>query len=178
MNKPELSLHDSPSYDEALLRLEPYGVSCLNGFTSHAPMAVEALCRLQREDAIGPFLDAYIPGLKRAEAPEPPLVPGEREGALGRNFSYSSWLSTFREELRAHGAREVAEAWLPRLAVGCVAGAFHGPLMASHAFRGIELRATAPRLEAVARGLAARAYTSRRYASRAISLRRIACWRD
>ena len=45
--------HDS-RYDEALERLHAYGPECFNGFTNHAPMAVEALAMLGMASEIGP----------------------------------------------------------------------------------------------------------------------------
>ena len=159
-------IHDTPAYDEALLRLEPYGTSRFNGFTSHAPMVVEALCQMRREDAIGKFLDAYLPGLQKAYPSEPAIDRQSLPLALGRERSYERWLSTFRAEISERGVRSVAESWLPRLTPGCVAAAFHGPLMTAHALRGVEVRETAPRLEAVARGMAYWASTFQRLSGR------------
>jgi hypothetical protein len=145
-------VHDS-RYDEGLLRLQAYGPECLNGFTNHAPMAIECLARLGLGDEIGPFLREYEPLLGPAP-PDGTPFRGDPRARLGVGSDYPSWLVTFRRELEQADVREVIARWMPLLAPGCMAAAFHGPLMTIHALRGLESNITQPRTEALARGLA------------------------
>ena len=52
----------APSYtslDEALEILAPYGIALSNGNSNHAPMVAEALCAMDRPDAVSAWIARY-----------------------------------------------------------------------------------------------------------------------
>lgn len=144
--------HDE-RYDQGLRRLEAFGPECMNGFSNHGSMAIEALANLGRSECIDGYLQRYIPGLAPAGKEMPPISASEVDTSLGK-APFARWLATFRRELDRAPLEEVVRVWTPKLIPGCAAAAFHGPLMALHALRALESGHTEPRLEAFARGLA------------------------
>ena len=50
-------------FDTALESIKDAGPDLRNGLTNHAPMAIEALCALGREDAVMPWLEHYRAGM-------------------------------------------------------------------------------------------------------------------
>jgi hypothetical protein len=153
MNSPELGNSHDGAYDEALAYLHTFGPECHNGFVNHAPMAVEALASLGLPSEIMPFVRAYEARLPRAPARGAPLREEEWAGSLGNAALYPRWLATFLGLLAERPLREVVPAWLARLAPGCLAAAFHGPLMTMGALRALEHGVNQVRLHELARGL-------------------------
>jgi hypothetical protein len=150
-----------PSYaalDEALDGLAPYGPDLRNGLTSHAPMAVEALCALGRPDAIGPWLARYRAGLLPRPAPVSPIPRGGWRAALARPERYADWSALFAAELAEAPWREVLERWVARLAPGFCASACHGAIRTGHAVRALAQAETPPRRRELADALASWAY--------------------
>lgn len=148
-----LGVHDG-RYDEAIEHLHGYGPELINGFVNHAPMAVEALAALGLSDEIAPFVRAYEPRLVRASPIGQPLPESERAPALGQAWLFPRWQATFRDLLAAASPREVLASWVPVLAPGCLAAAFHGVLMTTHALRALEDGVNAVRMAELVRGLA------------------------
>jgi hypothetical protein len=146
-------VHDG-RYDDALEHLQAYGPECFNGFVNHAPMAIEALAVLGLGDQIAPFVAAYEPRVPRAAPVGQPLSADEQPSALGNASLYPRWQATFRDLLAGQPMRDVLATWLPILAPGCFASAFHGVLMAAHALRALEDRVNAVRTAELVRGLA------------------------
>ena len=138
--------------DEALERLAPYGPDLRNGLTNHAPMAVEALCRLGRADAVHPWIDRYAPGM----LPRPPRVDrigDDWRSALGRTDRTTEWMELFEAELRAAPWQSVVATWASRLAPAVCASAMHGIIRVGHAVRSLGDAETPPRLRELAEAL-------------------------
>jgi hypothetical protein len=141
--------------DEAYEILGDYGPVYGPGFANHGPMAVEALVRLGRGDAVPAWVDRYRQGLEPAPASVAALDDAEQVEALGRRDAYPAWLATFEVALRDAPWREVLATWLPVLAPGVFAAAGHGAIRTAHATRALEEATTAPRGAGRARGRAA-----------------------
>lgn len=148
-----LGAHDA-RYDEAIAHLHLYGPECFNGFANHAPMAVEALAVLGLHDEIMPFVRAYEVNLPQSPPIGEPLAEAERMDALGKAQLFPRWQATFRDLLAAAPARTVVERWVPILAPGCFAAAFHGVLMTAHVLRALGSAVNEVRIAELARGLA------------------------
>ena len=141
--------------DPALDILAAYGPDLSNGFTSHAPMVVEALCALGRPEAVMPWLEVYRPALLPRPVAEAPIAPEAWRGALGREERSPDWMAFMQAELHAAPWREVLARWLERLAPGYCAIALHGPIRVAHAARALAERETAPRLRELGDALGA-----------------------
>ncbi len=123
--------------DAALARIHRHADENEQGFTSHAPMVVDALVALDRADRIEPFLDAYLPDFPPSPACEDAAA---REGAR-----------TFDEAAGWQGALDAA---LAGLAPSVFSAATHGLIRVAHAVRGLERRDTAVRRHELGRALA------------------------
>jgi hypothetical protein len=132
--------------DPALDVLAAYGPDLSNGFTSHAPMVVEALCALGRPEAVMPWLEVYRPALLPRPVAEAPIAPEAWRGALGREERSPDWTAFMQAELHSAPWREVLARWLERLAPGYCAIALHGPIRVAHAVRSLAERETELRL--------------------------------
>jgi len=144
--------------DEALALLAPYGPDLANGMTTHAPMAVEALCALGRPEAVFPWLECYRAGLLPRPAATRRIEPDEWRCALAKPDRFQDWSALFEEELREAAWREVLERWVARLAPGICAAATHGVIRVGHAARSLTARETPLRLGELADALASWAY--------------------
>jgi hypothetical protein len=153
--------------DEALARLLPYGPDLANGLTSHAPMAVEALCALGRPDAVMPWIERYRPGLLPRPAPRERLDPEGWRAALARPERFGDWSEFFAEALREAPWREVLDGWVDRLAPGLCASAAHGVIRVGHAARALARGPSAARLAELADALASWASTYQELPTRA-----------
>ncbi|MBX3026188.1 DUF4243 domain-containing protein [bacterium] len=123
-------------------------------FSNHAPMAVEAMVRLDRADAASAWLRRYAAQLAPQPTPRQPIEPQAWEAALGDEARFADWRLLFDRELATQPWRAVLEAWAPRLAPGLIGAALHGVLRAAHATRALGDRDTAPRRRELAQGLA------------------------
>jgi Questin oxidase-like len=153
MNGPELGTSHDGTYDEALAYLHAFGPECHNGFVNHAPMAVEALASLGLRSEIMRFVRAYEARVPRAPAAGEPLPRESWAGSLGNARLYPRWLATFQRLLAEQPLRDVIAEWLFRLAPGCLAAAFHGPIMTMSAIRALEHGVNDVRMHELARGL-------------------------
>jgi hypothetical protein len=140
--------------DEALARLASTGPEYAGGLSNHGPMACEALLRLGRADAIGPWLDAYLPHLEEAPGHGRPLASDEWEGALGAAGRYPDWVALFEQEMSARPWADAVAAWVPRLVPGSIAAGTHGLIRAAHATRALAEAETPQRRCELAAGLA------------------------
>jgi hypothetical protein len=140
--------------DEALAELAPFGSELANGLTSHAPMVVEALCALDRPDAVLPWLERYRAGcLPRAPRRER-IDPARWRDALARTEREEDWALFFAEELREAPWTDVLRRWAPRLAPGLAGAATHGVIRAGHAVRSLDRGASPERVRELADALA------------------------
>jgi hypothetical protein len=143
------------SLDAALGFLAPYGPELANGFTSHAPMVAEALCALDRPEAVLPWLERARADFRPRPVQRAPLAPAAWRAALGQAERTADWQALLADELAEEGWRAVARRWLVRLAPGACADALHGVIRVGHAVRALELEETAPRRRELADALGA-----------------------
>ena len=141
--------------DPALDWLAAYGPDLSNGFTSHAPMVVEALCALGRPEAVMPWLEAYRPALLPRPAARAPIAPDGWRALLGREERSADWMAFMQGELCGAPWRAVLARWLERLSPGYCAGALHGAIRVAHAARALGEEETAPRLRELGDALGA-----------------------
>ncbi len=126
--------------DRALARIHAHADEDDRGFTSHAPMVVDALVALDRADRIEPFLDAYLPAFAEIDPARDPVEAAAR-----------TWIE-------AHGAADdwatVLDAELRSLAPSVFSAATHGLIRAAHATRMLAEHDNAVRRHELARALA------------------------
>jgi hypothetical protein len=140
--------------DEALVRLGDRGPDLRNGMTSHAPMAVEALCALGRGDAVPAWVERYRDGMLPWPAPSRRIGAEDWPAALGREDRVADWRAFFANELEEAPWREVLDRWSLRLAPGISAAATHGVIRVGHAARSLAEEGTPLRRQELADGLA------------------------
>jgi len=139
-------MHAYATLDDALDRLAAYGPDLGNGFTNHAPMAIEALCALGRGDAAVPWLErgwshrALL--LPRREASRP---IEDWHSALGNGRS-EDWSAYLAGDFTVAQWREGAARWITRLLPGIATAAMHGVIRVGHAVRSLEDAVTPQRL--------------------------------
>jgi hypothetical protein len=146
--------HPEP-IDAALDELAGYGPDLRNGFTSHAPMVVEALTALGRPEAVLPWLERYRPGLLPRPAPQARIAPDAWREALGRPERTADWMRFMRIELAEAPWPAVLARWAARLAPAFCASATHGVLRVAHATRSLARRETPQRLRELGDALGA-----------------------
>jgi hypothetical protein len=122
--------------DEALERLHATADEYRGGLTNHGPMVVDALARLDHEDAVGDWVRQYERHL--APVPDDEVAPPPVE---------DDW-------------RDVVRAEVPRLLRGAVSAAGHGAIRTAHAVAMLEEADTPPRRMELARALV---YWRRKY---------------
>jgi hypothetical protein len=124
--------------EDALTVLSDYGPDLANGMTSHAPMAVEALCAMGRPDAVMPWLERYRAGMLPRPAVRECITADGWRAALAHGDRTADWSAFFEEELRAAPWRAVLRRWSARLASGLCASAAHGVIRVGHAARSLD----------------------------------------
>jgi hypothetical protein len=148
--------------DEALDLLEDSGPEYGPGFSSHAPMAAEAMLAIGREDAVIPWVTGYRKRLPGNPAPGLPVLGGYWFEALGSFGRYADWVTCFEEELREDDWCTVLNVWVPRLLPGMVGAAWHGAIRTGHAVRSLNREESPAKIRELARALA---YWAARYQS-------------
>lgn len=146
-------------HDQALTQLLDTGPELKNGAPNHAPMVIEALTVLERDDAIASWIEGLRPRLAKVPRTDTVLAGGWKT-ALGDFTRLGEWQNLFRRELRNSSWTDVLETWLPRLIPGSMASGTHGIIRCGHASRALGNQVTPPRLEEMA---AALAYCAARY---------------
>jgi Questin oxidase-like len=141
------------SMNAALEILSAYGPDLRNGMTSHAPMAVEALCAMGRPEAAIPWLAKYSRGMLPRPAARERITQHEWRAALCRFDRTADWSAFFEEELCAGPWRAVLDRWVDRLAPGISASAAHGVIRVGHAVRSLAESESSLRLRELADGL-------------------------
>lgn len=132
--------------DQALDRLQAFAPDLRNGFTNHAPMAIEALCALGRGDAVLPWLEenwGYRSLLLPRRRPSHPIA--DWRAALGNGHS-EDWSALIAADFDAAHWKEAAARWIPRLLPGIAAAAFHGVIRVGHAVRSLDDAVTPQRI--------------------------------
>jgi Questin oxidase-like len=145
---------DYSTMEAALAFLAPYGPDLRTGLTNHAPMAVEALCAMDRADAVMPWLESYRKTLAPRPAARERIDPRGWSTALGREDRFADWTAFLEEELAESPWRDVAARWTARLAPGICASATHGVIRAAHAVRSLLETESAARRRELAEGFA------------------------
>jgi hypothetical protein len=146
-------------HDRALESLRDTGPELRSGAPNHAPMVVETLAALGRDDAVPGWIDSNrlrFVELPRSDA----ILDGAWGKALGDFSRLAAWQNSFHTELEGPSWREVLNRWLPRLIPGSLAAGTHGIIRCGHAVRALENQVTTPRLEELANALA---YCAARY---------------
>ncbi len=145
---------DYSALDETLEIMAPMGPELNNGFSNHAPMAIEAMCAMGRHTAVMPWFERY----RRSFTPRPSrvarLMHENWRAALGDVRRTQDWFEFFRNELEDRPWHEVLDKWAARLAPGIMAAATHGVIRTGHATRAIAIEDTPTRRRELADGLA------------------------
>jgi Questin oxidase-like len=140
--------------DETLEIMAPMGPDLSNGFSNHAPMAIEAMCAMGRRDAVMPWFERYHIRLAPRRARVARLTDDDWRAALGDQRRTEDWFEFFRNELEERPWPYVLETWAGRLAPGLMAAATHGVIRTGHATRAIALEDNLARRRELADGLA------------------------
>lgn len=143
--------HDSSVLDDAFERLESSGFELPNGFINHAPMAVEALVALDRDDMV----DTWARRARQGAGIEPgrPDAGFDPVGSLGDRRRLPEWIGYFERAIDADGWPAVVETWVPRLLPSLAVALFHAAIRTGHATRAIATADTRPRRSELARAL-------------------------
>ena len=145
---------DYSALDEALEIMAPMGPELNNGFSNHAPMAIEAMCAMGRRDAVMPWFEHYRAALMPRPARVARLTYENWRGALGNVRRAEDWFEFFHNELEDRPWHQVLETWAARLAPGIMSAATHGVIRTGHATRAIAIEETPARRRELADGLA------------------------
>ena len=139
--------------DSALESIADAGPDLRNGLTNHAPMAIEALCALGREEALAPWLAHYRAGMMPWPTAKEPIDPENWRTALGQIDRVSDWRAFFVKELAAAPWRDVLDCWVGRFAPAICASATHGVIRVAHVVRSLAENETSTRIAELAAGL-------------------------
>lgn len=132
-----------PTLDDVLDRLAPMSPEYAGELSDHAPMVAESLDRLGRLDALAPFLDAWLPKLRRwGDQPEPAIA------------AYPALRDAARVDIEKDGAPAAVRAWFERAGEGVAGAAFHGVIRIAHALTGLGRSDSDARRDELARALA------------------------
>jgi hypothetical protein len=145
---------DYSALDETLEIMAPMGPDLSNGFSNHAPMAIEAMCAMGRRDAVMPWFERYRHSLAPRRARVARLTDDGWRAALGDQRRTEDWFEFFRNELEGRPWPAVLDTWAERLAPGLMAAATHGVIRTGHATRAIALDDNPARRRELADGLA------------------------
>ncbi len=117
---------DYSALDETLEIMAPMGPDLSNGFSNHAPMAIEAMCAMRRADAVMPWFERYRVSLAPRRARVARLTDDNWRAAIGDLRRTEDWFEFFRNELKERPWAELLDTWAARLAPGLMAAATHG----------------------------------------------------
>ena len=145
---------DYSALDETLEIMAPMGPDLGNGFSNHAPMAIEAMCAMRRADAVMPWFERYRHSLAPRHSRVARLTNDNWRAALGDQRRTEDWFEFFRNELEEQSWQSVLDEWAARLAPGLMAAATHGVIRTGHATRALTLEDTPARRRELADGLA------------------------
>src|SRR5271156_1044359 len=145
---------DYSAFDETLEIMAPIGPDLSNGFSNHAPMAIEAMCAMGRRDAVMPWFEGYRIALAPRRARVARLTNDNWRIALGDQRRTEDWFEFFRNELEERPWPVVLDTWAERLAPGLMAAATHGVIRTGHATRALALENNPARRRELADALA------------------------
>ncbi len=139
--------------EEALGLLAKTGPEYAGRLANHGPMAAEALVVLGRPDAVVPWVESYRRRLYDHPAGGQPIDPKAWREALGKEGRVGDWIVFFDRQVEEHPWKDVLAEWVPRLAPGVIAAAFHGVIRTAHAVRSLSARESRARRLELAEGL-------------------------
>lgn len=139
--------------DEVYERLRATGPEFDGYLSNHAPMAADALLRLDPDADVHAWLDRYVDRLDDAPEPREPLDPARWRDALGDASRLGDWVTHFAGQLAHQPWTEVLAIWWPRLLPGSVASATHCLIRTGHVVRALREQDTAPRQAELAAAL-------------------------
>ena len=139
--------------DEALDILHSTGPDLVGGNSNHGPMVAEALCVLDRTEAVLPWLAKYTQRCQDRPLAQSPIAPTAWQASLGDRSRSADWVAFFKRELAEAPWQGVLRIWGPRLVPGLWAAATHGLLRTGHAVRSLTAGTTPQRLHELAEGL-------------------------
>ncbi|MGB0922334.1 MAG: questin oxidase family protein [Alphaproteobacteria bacterium] len=146
---------DYTKYDAALRQLANCGPDLANGFTSHMPMVVEALCRMDQGDKAETWLEERVDeALPQSNYPKKEAIDEDWAYLLGAEDRFTDWRDHFDQEIAENGWRTVLNIWVARLAPGYMGAATHGILRTAHAARAVQEGESNIRLDELSQGLA------------------------
>lgn len=154
-HKPQTeSFADSSKFDEALASIAGSGCELRSGYTSHAPMVIEALRELGKLDRIPGWLDSNRINLLQRPPKTCVIDPESLDQALGVAERFSDWADFFTEQIATLGWQRAAALWTGKLEAGFAAAALHGVIRVGHAVRALTDRDRAERRRELADALA------------------------
>ena len=139
--------------EEALGLLAKTGPEYAGRLANHGPMAAEALVVLGRPDAVVPWVESYRRRLYDHPAGGQPIDPKAWREALGKDSRVGDWIVFFDRQVEERPWKDVLGEWVPRLAPGVIAAAFHGVIRTAHAVRSLDARESRARRRELAEGL-------------------------
>lgn len=139
--------------EDALALLAGNGPEYSGRLANHGPMAAEALVALDRPEAVVPWVESYRKRLREHPGSTRPIDPREWRAALGDGARVGDWIAFFARLLQEGPWSGVLGEWVPRLAPGVIAAAFHGVIRTAHAVRSLGARETPARRRELAEGL-------------------------
>ncbi|HVY98667.1 MAG TPA: questin oxidase family protein [Dongiaceae bacterium] len=109
-----------------LARARAYHPEYGGGLCNHLPMALIALDRMGASPArLQRYATEYLRNMEPAPTPGTAIGEGNWTERLGEQAAYADYLGFFRREVQRLTARPAIRAYLPRLARGVAAAAFH-----------------------------------------------------
>jgi len=139
--------------EEALGLLAKTGPEYAGRLANHGPMAAEALVVLGRPDAVVPWVEAYRRRLYEHPSGGHPIDAKAWRDALGHGDRVGDWIVFFERQVEERPWKDVLAEWVPRLAPGVIAAAFHGVIRTAHAVRSLDARESRARRRELAEGL-------------------------
>lgn len=139
--------------DEVYQRMRGTGPEFQGWLSNHGPMAADALIRLNRSDAVDPWVDGFIPQLDDAPRPRWAIDEAEWPELLGDPSRLGDWCAFFSERVRDEPWTDLLARWWPRLLPGSVASATHCLIRTGHAVRAVAEDPNQQRLGELAQGL-------------------------
>jgi hypothetical protein len=148
-----MSMRGTEAMEDALALLAKTGPEYQGGLANHGPMAAEALVRLERPEAVVPWVESYRKRLREHPPGSRPIDPAAWREALGDDARVGDWIVFFNRRLDDRPWRAVLGEWAPLLSPGIVAAAFHGVIRTAHAIRSLDEMETPARHRELAEGL-------------------------
>ncbi|HEV2171512.1 MAG TPA: hypothetical protein VGR40_11215, partial [Candidatus Binatus sp.] len=98
VNEANMNPRNYSALDETLEIMAPMGPDLTNGFSNHAPMAIEAMCAMGRDDAVTPWFEGYRRWLAPRRARVARLTNDSWRVALADLRRTEDWFEFFSNE--------------------------------------------------------------------------------